>query len=68
MTKQECAIIMAHTGIAMLIGEDISIFHKYIEDIMGRPVWLHELADKNIVEEIKNKSRDDFIKLCSTAT
>ena len=67
MTKLECAIIMAHTGVTMLTGEDIIIFYKYIEDIMERPVWTHELANKNIVEEIKNRSREDFIKLCSTA-
>lgn len=68
MTKLECAIIMAHTGVTMLTGEDFSIFHKYIEDIMKRPVWTHELADKNIVEEIKDKSKNDFLKLCATAT
>ena len=58
---------MAHTGITMLMGEDLDIFHKYIEDIMGRPVWLHELANEIIAEEIKSKSKDDFIKLCTTA-
>lgn len=51
----------------MLTGEDFSIFHKYIEDIMERPVWLHELADKAVVDEIKKRSEDDFIKLCATA-
>ena len=58
---------MAHTGTTMLTGEDFSIFHKYIEDIMERPVWLHELADKAVVDEIKKRSEDDFIKLCATA-
>lgn len=68
MTKLECAIIMAYTGTTMLMGEDFSIFHKYIEDIMERPVYLHELADKDIVAEIKRRSEKDFIKLCATAT
>ena len=45
MTKQECAIIMAHTGICMLTGEEFNEFHKYVEYIMGRPVWTHELAE-----------------------
>lgn len=68
MTKLECAIIMAHTGTTMLTGEDFSIFHKYIEDIMGRSVWLHELANESVVAEIKRRSEKDFIKLCATAT
>lgn len=65
MTKSECAIIMAHTGICMLTGEDFSIFHKYVENLMGRPVFTHELG--YIASEIKEKSKADFIKLCETA-
>ena len=64
MTNKERAIIMAYTGVTMLTGDKFSIFHKYIEDIMGRPVWTHELADKTVWEEIKEKSKKDFIDLC----
>ena len=65
MTDREKAIVSAYTGITMLTGEKFSIFHKYIEDIMGRPVFTHELADKAVWEEIKNRSKDDFIRICS---
>lgn len=68
MRKIECAIIMAYTGAVMLTGEDIIIFYKYIENIMKRPVYTHELADEAIVKEIKARSKIDFIKLCATAT
>lgn len=64
MTDREKAIVMAHTGITMLTGEKFGIFHKYIEDILGHPVWTHELAMESVWEEIKEKSHDDFIKLC----
>ena len=64
MTDKEKAIVMAHTGICMLTGEKYGVFHTYIEDIMGRPVYTHELAIQSISDEIKEKSRDDFIKLC----
>ncbi len=67
MTKKECAIVMAFTGITMLSGEDFRIYHRYIEDIMGRPVWTHELANESVVKEIKEKSRYDFLKLCESA-
>ena len=65
MTKQECAIVMAHTGVCMLQGDDFNIFHKYIEDIMSRPVFTHEMAV--LADEIKEKSREDFIMLCREA-
>ena len=55
MTKQECAIVMAHTGICMLTGNDFSIFHKYVEGI------------PSIAEEIKECSKADFLRLCAEA-
>lgn len=67
MTKQECAIIMAYTGTCMLTGDEFSVFHKYIEKLMNRPVWTHELANKEIWEEIKKKSEVDFMNLCKEA-
>lgn len=60
MTKREAAIVTAYTGI--LIGE-FSDLHEYIEKILGRPVFTHELADKELWVEIKEKSRKDFINI-----
>ena len=68
MTKKECAIVMARTGICMLKGEDFQIFHKYVEGIMGRPVYTHEMGDPTIANEIKEKSTNDFLLLCQEAT
>ena len=65
MTDREKAIVMAHTGICMLTGDKFQIFHKYVEDIMGRPVYTHEMAIKTVDEEIKEKSKADFIALCA---
>lgn len=64
MTKQEAAIIMAYTGTTLLTGEDFSIFHKYIEEKLKRPVLTHELADKAVEEQIKEASKEDLINLC----
>lgn len=60
MTKRESAIISAFTGI--LCGP-FDEFHKYVEYILDRPVFTHELANKAITKEIKEKSRADFIDL-----
>lgn len=63
MTDREKAIVMAHTGICMLVGDKFQIFHKYVEDIMGRPIWTHEMG--LLADEIKEKSKADFIALCA---
>ena len=64
MTDKEKAIVTAYTGITMLTGDKLSIFYEYIESILGRPVWTHELADKEVWNEIKEKSKADFLRLC----
>ena len=63
MTDREKAIVMAYTGVAMLTGDKFQIFHKYIEEIMGRPVQTIEMGF--IANEIKEKSKADFMKLCA---
>ena len=60
MTTKEAAIVSAYTGI--LLG-DISELHKYIEEIMERPVFTHELASVSVTNEIKKRSKDDFVNL-----
>ncbi len=61
MTKQERVIVSAYTGFLMC---DFSDIHEYIEKIMGRPVWTHELAMKSVMDEIRQKSKPDFLALC----
>ena len=65
MTKQECAIVEAYTGVCMLTGDDRYIFYKYIAEIMGRPVFTHEIP--LLAEEIKEKAKPDFVRLCKEA-
>ena len=60
MTKRECAIVSAYTGI--LCG-DFNEFHKYVEELLGRPVWTHEFANEELVQRIKELSKDDFCNL-----
>lgn len=65
MTDSERAIIMAYTGVCMLKGDKLNIFYKYIEELLGYPVWTHELADRRLWDEIKEKSKSDFLALCA---
>lgn len=60
MTDREKAIVMAFTGVTMLAGEKLEVFYKYAEELMGRPVYSHELANA----DLKNRARKDFLLLC----
>lgn len=60
MTKEEAAIVAAYTGI--MIG-DFSVMHDYVEKKLDRPVFTHEFADRETVDQIKEKTREDFISL-----
>jgi hypothetical protein len=63
LTRREAAIIGAYTGITMGPFSDI---HKYVEEIMERPVFTHEFADEATMEKIRRKAKPDFLKLCVT--
>lgn len=64
MTLKERVVVEVYTGICMVTGNDRDEVYKYMAEIMGRPVYSHELADKKIMKELREKSRDDFVKLC----
>ena len=62
MTKQEKLIVSAYTGILMT---DFSEFHGFVEKRLGRPVYTHEFASKELMEELKASVKADFLKLCA---
>lgn len=62
MTNRERVVISAYTGVLMCKFEDL---HEYIETLLERPVWTHELADKDVWNQVKEKSKPDFLALCS---
>lgn len=62
MTDREKAIVMAYTGIAMLTGEKIEEFYKYLAELYGRPVYTHEI----VTLDIQEKAKPDFVELCRT--
>lgn len=60
MTLHEKVVLSAYTGILMC---DMSEVHRYIEKLLGRPVWTHELASEALWSEIKEKAKPDFHKI-----
>lgn len=65
MTKRECAVVMAYTGTVMLQGEDFNIYHKYVTELLGRPVLTHELP--GLTKVIRERAKKDFMELCFMA-
>ena len=66
MTKRECAIVMAYTGIAMFQGNDLKYFYDYLSGIIGRPVYTHEIP--RVVDHYRDTAiKDDFLDLCRNA-
>ena len=61
MNDRERAIVETYTGICMLTGDKRNEVYKYMEEIMGRPVFTHELEDAQIQQELKRKSYAEWI-------
>lgn len=64
LTNEQAAVLSAFTG--TLCGP-VSDFHQYVNKIMGRPVWTHELASEKMEADIREAARADFMALCATA-
>jgi hypothetical protein len=60
MTTREAAIVSAYTG--YLIG-DFNAMHEYVQNIMGRPVYTHEMGSDKFFDELHEKCKADFIKI-----
>lgn len=62
MTLDEKIVVSAYTGYLMC---DFNEVHRYIEKLLGRPVFTHDLALDVIEDEVREKSKDDFLKICA---
>ena len=61
MTREEAILLSAYTG--FLLVQDFSDVHKFCEDTLGRPIWTHEFAHKDVQKEIQDKLRPQIMKL-----
>lgn len=65
MTKQECAVIMAYTGICMLQGDDLTYYYNYVSELLGIDASAYDFVKYE--KQIKYKAENDFKNLCFTA-
>lgn len=61
LTKEQAAIIGVYTGVSC--GPFSDIYEK-IEQILGRPVFTHEMESKELWEEAKEKIKQEFLDIC----
>jgi len=61
LTEEQAAIITGYTNITM---GAFSKFHEMVEEKLGRPVFTHELANKDLWErEINPAFKEDFMAI-----
>lgn len=60
LTKEQAAIVGAYTG---YLAGPFSEMHEYIEKIMGRPVFTHEMGSGAVADQIKQKAKSDFLAI-----
>ena len=63
LTKEQAAIIGAFTGVAVGSFGDIQ---EYAERLLGRPLWTHEFASKELAAELREAARPDLLAICHT--
>lgn len=61
MTKKESLIISAYTG--FMVCKQFSDMHQFIEEVLERPVFTHELGDTTVLKEIQDKLKPQLIEL-----
>ena len=66
MTKQEGLIISAYTG--YLLVENFGDVQGFIEKMLERPVFTHELAEDSILVEIREKLYQKIVEIINNQT
>jgi hypothetical protein len=65
LTKEQAFVLTGFTGISCC---NFSDFHGDVERRLGRPVWTHEFAVQEFVDEIRELYRADFMSIVSEAS
>ena len=55
MTKKEAILLSAYTG--YLLVDNIGDVYVFLNDLMGRPVYYHELASEEFMKEVRKRRR-----------
>lgn len=64
MKYKELVTISAFTGVLLCDFDDM---HAYVEELLGRSVFTHEMGSDKLYREIKEKSLDAVKQICDEA-
>jgi hypothetical protein len=62
LTREQAAIIGAFTGISCGPFSDV---HATIERVLGRPVWTHEMAAKELWDDVRERIKPEFLAIAA---
>ena len=65
MTDREKTVVTAHTGVVMLPEDKLHLFFDYLEEIMGKRISIYDLQFKEISDQIKERSKPEFLEICN---
>lgn len=60
MTHKEAIAISAYTGYCFVPFDEV---HQFIEEVLGRPVFTHELARNDIWDDIRKTCKRILINI-----
>jgi hypothetical protein len=60
LTLEQAVVLSGFTGVLMCRFDHV---HRDVEKRLNRPVWTHEFADQEFVDQLKKVYRDDFMVL-----
>ena len=61
MTHKEAVLLSAYTG--YLLTKNFTDVHKFVEELLERPINSHEFASEKLFEEIQQKCKPMIIKM-----
>ena len=61
MTKKESLLISAFTG--FMVCKNFSDMHEFIEEVLERPVFTHEMGSAEFLKEIQEKLKPQLIEM-----
>lgn len=64
MNKREAAVISAYTGFLCC---EFRTVHEYAEEVLGRPVFMHEFASEDFANMLKEAAWPEYSKICQQA-
>jgi hypothetical protein len=58
-TKRQAQVIGIYTGIT---ASNFGIVQEYAEELMGRPLWTHEMPA--LADELAKRAKSEFLAMC----